>query len=185
MVWQAMGSNHRRLSRRFYSPNALPESPPADQHVRRSRLDTGPPPSAMRPWALDSGAMRATDGRETGHGRGRKNPRTAPVGAVSLTAPTGIPARTCHFRKPARCRRHLRHRGLARRPGYGSVMRACPWLLPGGMPACPGTGSVPVRRRWRGSGGGSSRPGPAGRRAVKPVTSTEWPACIFGLGKDV
>ena len=46
----------------------------------------------------------------------------------------------------------------------------------------PGAGSVPVRRRWRGSGGGSSR---AGRRAVKPVTSTEWPACIFVLGKGV
>jgi guanine deaminase len=30
--------------------------------------------------------------------------------------------------------------------------------------------------------GGSSW---AGRRAVKPVTSTEWPACIFVLGKGV
>jgi hypothetical protein len=29
---------------------------------------------------------------------------------------------------------------------------------------------------------GSSR---AGRRAVKLVTSTEWPACIFVLGKGV
>lgn len=28
-------------------------------------------------------------------------------------------------------------------------------------------------------------PGRAGRRAVKPVTSTEWPACIFVLGKGV
>ena len=32
-------------------------------------------------------------------------------------------------------------------------------------------------------GGGRAVPGRAGRRAVKPVTSTEWPACIFGLGK--
>jgi hypothetical protein len=28
------------------------------------------------------------------------------------TAPTRIPALTCHFRKPARCRRHPRHRVL-------------------------------------------------------------------------
>ena len=58
----------------------------------------GPPPSAMRPWPPDSGAGRATDeggrstddegGRSTddegaGHGRGRKNPRTARARAVS------------------------------------------------------------------------------------------------------
>jgi hypothetical protein len=28
-------------------------------------------------------------------------------------------------------------------------------------------------------------PGRTGRRAVKPVTSTEWPACIFVLGNGV
>src|ERR1022692_2398467 len=49
------------------------------------------PSSAMRPWAADSGAVRATDGGGTGHGRGRERPRTGPVGAVSLTAPTRIP----------------------------------------------------------------------------------------------
>lgn len=35
------------------------------------------------------------------------------------------------------------------------------------------------------AGLGKVEPGRAGRRAVKPVTSTEWPACIFVLGKGV
>ncbi len=47
--WQVLGSNQRRLSRRFYSPYALPESPPADQRGRASRRESGLPPSAMRP----------------------------------------------------------------------------------------------------------------------------------------
>jgi hypothetical protein len=37
------------------------------------RRDSGPPPSAMRPWAPGSAAVQATDGSETGHGRSRKN----------------------------------------------------------------------------------------------------------------
>jgi hypothetical protein len=99
-VWQVMGSNHRRLSRRFYSTLLLPESPPADQRIRRSRHVCGPPPSAMRPWVPGfgvraghgrartsprTGAEKATDGGGKGHGRGRKRPRTGPVGAVTLT----------------------------------------------------------------------------------------------------
>jgi hypothetical protein len=36
-----------------------------------------------------------------------------------------------------------------------------------------------------GDGSGARAAGWAGRRAVKPVTSTEWPACIFVLGKGV
>ena len=49
--WQVLGSNQRRLSRRFYSPLLLPEVHAADQHINRSRLHPGPSPSAMRPWA--------------------------------------------------------------------------------------------------------------------------------------
>jgi hypothetical protein len=86
-LWQVMGSNHGRLSRRFYSPSLLPEPPPADQRGRDSRRDSGPSPSVMRPWAPGSGgraghgrtrnwprtyAGRATDEGETGHGQGRK-----------------------------------------------------------------------------------------------------------------
>ena len=69
VMWQVVDSNHRRRSRRFYSPLAPPESPPADQRVRRSRRDCGLPPSAMRPWAPGSGGR-------TAHGRRRNWPRT-------------------------------------------------------------------------------------------------------------
>jgi hypothetical protein len=53
-VWQVMGSNHRRLSRRFYRPSLLAEAYAADQRVRAARHASGPPPSAMRP--LDDAA---------------------------------------------------------------------------------------------------------------------------------
>ena len=77
-MWQVVDSNHRRRSRRFYSPLLLPESPPADQHIRASRRKFGPPPSAVRPCAPDFGAVKATDGGGKGHGQGR----TARAGAV-------------------------------------------------------------------------------------------------------
>jgi hypothetical protein len=66
-VWQVLGSNQRRLSRRFYSPSLLPEAHATDQHIRRSRHRPAPPPSAMRPCA--SGLVHGR-GRKT-HGRGR------------------------------------------------------------------------------------------------------------------
>ena len=134
VMWQVVDSNHRRRSRRFYSPLAPPESPPADQRVRRSRRDCGVPPSAMRPWAPGSGGS-------TAHGRRRNWPRTrakrptdaggkatdGPAGAVMLTAPARIPALTCHFRMPARCRRRPRHRGLARRRRCRGRRRCAGW----------------------------------------------------------
>jgi hypothetical protein len=60
---------------RFYTPSLLPEVRAADQHIRLSRHDRGPRPSAMRPWA--AGLV---------HGRRRRNPRTGAVGAVTPTA---------------------------------------------------------------------------------------------------
>jgi hypothetical protein len=81
-----LGSNQRMLSRRFYSPALLHGVYAADQDIRPWRRDCGLPPSAMRPWAPDSGAVRATDEGGSGHGRARKRPRTGPVGAVTLTA---------------------------------------------------------------------------------------------------
>ena len=66
VVWQVLGSNQRRLSRRFYSPLAPPELPRADQRVRASRRVSGLSPSAMRPCATGSGgrcsARTGTDG---------------------------------------------------------------------------------------------------------------------------
>jgi hypothetical protein len=88
--WQVLGSNQRRLSRRFYSPNAPPESPPADQHGRASRCDSGLPPSAMRPWAPDYGDRAGTDGAERS--------RTEPVEAVIPTVTPRFSPLTCRFR---------------------------------------------------------------------------------------
>jgi hypothetical protein len=70
-VWQVLGSNQRRLSRRFYSPILLAEPPPADQPVRAARRDCGLPPSAICPCVPGSGGGAA-------HGR----VRTARAGAV-------------------------------------------------------------------------------------------------------
>jgi hypothetical protein len=63
--WQVLGSNQRRLSRRFYSPLLLPESPPADQHGRAWRRKSWLPPSAMRPCVPGPAGAESTDG----HGR--------------------------------------------------------------------------------------------------------------------
>jgi hypothetical protein len=101
-VWQVLGSNQRRLSRRFYSPSLLPEVHAADQHIRRSRRHPAPPPSAMRPCA--PGLV---------HGRGRKKPRTGVMGAVTLTVRPGYVPLTWHFRMPARCGHLPRHRTRA------------------------------------------------------------------------
>jgi hypothetical protein len=70
-VWQVLGSNHRRLSRRFYSPILLFEAYAADLHLCLSRQDLGQPPSAMRPWTPGSG-VRAV------HRPWRNRPRTGP-----------------------------------------------------------------------------------------------------------
>jgi len=63
--WQVLGSNQRRLSRRFYSPILLSEAYAAYMTLCVSRRDLGPPPSAMRPcvgsrWRAD--ARTGTDG---------------------------------------------------------------------------------------------------------------------------
>ena len=47
--WQVLGSNQRRLSRRFCSTLLLTEAEAADQHIRASKRESGSPPSAMRP----------------------------------------------------------------------------------------------------------------------------------------
>ena len=81
--WQVLGSNQRRLSRRFYSPSLLPEVHAADQRVRRLRLRPGPRPSAMRPCAPGLGHGR---GRKS-HGRGRWERLRRPSLSVSRLRP--------------------------------------------------------------------------------------------------
>jgi hypothetical protein len=72
--WQVLGSNQRRLSRRFYRPSLLEGSNAADPRVCGLRHGSGPPPSAMRPCDAGSGGYKF-------HGRAR----TPRVGAVMPT----------------------------------------------------------------------------------------------------
>ena len=149
-----LGSNQRRLSRRFYSPLAPPESPPAYQRIRHSRRVCGPPPSAMRPWVPGFGGLAA-------HGRARTSPRTGAGKATDgaggsgyADRPARIPSLTCHFRMPARCLRRPRHRVLPRCRGCQGLRRCTGW------------------RRWPGrrcSGRKSSAgPRPRARRGARP-----------------
>jgi hypothetical protein len=73
-----LGSNQRRLSRRFYSPSLLAEADAADQHIRRSRPRRAPSASATRPYA--PGLV---------HGPGRKRPRTGGGGSGYADRPPG------------------------------------------------------------------------------------------------
>ena len=65
LVWQVLGSNQRRLSRRFYRTLLLSESYADDLRLCVPRRDSGPPPSAMRPCVPGPGGAESTDG----HGR--------------------------------------------------------------------------------------------------------------------
>ena len=139
--WQVLGSNQRRLSRRFYALSSCPSHPPLTSAIRRSRRDLRA--AAVRYASVGAGFRgprgrrtvgrprtgtdQPTDGHGPAHGRGRKRPRTGPVGAVMQTALTRIPALTWHFRMPARCRRRPRHRGLPRRPGCRGPRRCAGW----------------------------------------------------------
>ena len=55
VLWQVLGSNQRRLSRRFYSPILLFESSIANLRLCVSRRNLRPSPSAMCPWAGSPG----------------------------------------------------------------------------------------------------------------------------------
>jgi hypothetical protein len=76
--WQVLGSNQRRLSRRFYSPILLPKACAADQRGRRPRPFCWPSPSAMRPCAGSRWRGDARTGTDGGVRRLRLHP---PIGA--------------------------------------------------------------------------------------------------------
>jgi hypothetical protein len=74
--WQVLGSNQRRLSRRFYSPILLFKSYAADLGLCLSRRDLRRPrPLCVRGCRV-LGSVRSTDRGGTGHGRARTSPRT-------------------------------------------------------------------------------------------------------------
>ena len=80
-VWQVMGSNHRRLSRRFYSTLAAPEALPADRHRWSSAskiTSTGRPRAVSR-----SGTLRCPQRNKVPHRRTEKNGPHSRVSAAS------------------------------------------------------------------------------------------------------
>jgi hypothetical protein len=94
-MWQVMGSNHRRLSRRFYSPILLSEAHAAGQRGCRPRPFPGPPPSAMRPCARGRWPGDARTGADGGVRRLRlhadlRRSRCLLAVAVFLTAGFGL-----------------------------------------------------------------------------------------------
>jgi hypothetical protein len=103
--WQVLGSNQRRLRRRFYSLILLSRTYTADLRLCGSRPNAGPPPSAIRPCISASGAVGPTDA----HGRqGRSGTRTASrngtttVAAKSAEHPGGVPPRSPRARSGRR-----------------------------------------------------------------------------------
>lgn len=107
----------RILHRRFYSPRAPPEPPPADQHGRASRHDPGLPPSAMRPRAPDSGVVRTTAGGGRNPGPRRNGPRSGTEKATDGAGASGYadhPTRLCSsdlaFQGASCCRHRSLHR---------------------------------------------------------------------------
>jgi hypothetical protein len=120
-VWQVMGSNHRRLSRRFYSPLAPPESPLLTcAYAVRGAFAGCRRPLCVRGCRV-SGYVRSTDGGGPGHGRAR----TSPDGAEKATdGAEGSGYGRCardRGRAPRRARRSgpaQDLRPLHRRPGH-------------------------------------------------------------------
>jgi hypothetical protein len=66
-VWQMLGSNQRRLSRRFYSPSLLSEAMPlTSTYAVRDSI-----PGRVRPLYVRAHRAWSTDGGGKTHGRGR------------------------------------------------------------------------------------------------------------------
>ena len=98
--WQVLGSNQRRLSRRFYRPLSPAESkmPLTSTNALRGVMSGRP-----RPRVLGHGALiRATDRNAPGHGRRIRNgyaDRTLHCAAgLVATWPLGSTAARCHHR---------------------------------------------------------------------------------------
>jgi hypothetical protein len=66
--WQVLGSNQRRLSRRFYRPRAPPESPPLTSAyaLRGSIAGRGRPLCVLGSWAPGARGPRTGAGKATG-----------------------------------------------------------------------------------------------------------------------
>jgi hypothetical protein len=175
-VWQVMGSNHRRLSRRFYRPLLLPGPRPLTSTDNVRGAFSVPPPSAICPWTPNFWAHASTDGHGPAHGRlrtsprtGRKRPRTGLVGAVRPTANPRFSPLTCHFMRPVQCPRNPGPRRcpmppMARRDGNGPCLAVSGTVLSGGLslswrdPPCLAPVACSSGRQMGGAGRGLIRP---------------------------
>ena len=146
--WQVLGSNQRRLSRRFYRPLSYPRPTPltSTYTARGSFPGRGRPPCVRRHWGLVHGR-----GGKTTDGGGGSGYADRPPGFVPLT---------WHFRMSARCRRLPRRRvqTRVRCPGRrGRRWSACLRRQPARR--CSGRrSSAGRRRRARGLGEWNQRP---------------------------
>ena len=97
-LWQVLDSSRLGLSRGFYSPILLFESYANDLRLCVPMRDLGPPPSTMRPWEPDSGAVRAadegggsTDEEGAGHGRAEKSTDGEGRSGIQTVRRSGMP----------------------------------------------------------------------------------------------
>jgi hypothetical protein len=150
--WQVMGSNHRRLSRRFTARSFCRETRPLTSTDNVRGAFSGPLPSAICPWTPNFWAHASTDGHGPAHGRLRTNPRTGPVGAVRPTTNPRFSPLTCHFMRPVQCPRNpgpgrCPMSPMARRDGNGPCLAVSGRCFRGSQPelarsALPCAGSV-------------------------------------------
>jgi len=88
--WQVLGSNQRRLSRRFYSPILLFESYVPNLPLCARRQNLGPPPSAMCPCAGSQRRGDARTGTDGGVERPRLHPRSGPFWPLTCSVQDAI-----------------------------------------------------------------------------------------------
>jgi len=140
--WQVLGSNQRRLSRRFFSPILLAKASTTDQRVRHPRRRGGPSMSTMCPCARGRGPGDTRTGTD---GVRRQLRLHAPV----RQRPAGRTSRRSFFTRQARWApqaENRRKRSMEKKP------------RPTRLRACPGRRTPPADRRGRSRRRGSRRP---------------------------
>ena len=156
-----------RCRDRFYLARRRPS-----RHYMATIRQLGHLPMGRHPRSAVFGCGALADARRAGVDLTSRGPRSRSIRPLNCTlvlqlgSPRGRAALGVGCRGGRQC-----HAGLS-------------LASPGRHAGRPGGGLGPRAATVAGLGR-RVEPGRAGRRAVKPVTSTEWPACIFVLGKGV